>query len=99
MQNFKEPIQLSKVAGIADMSIPAFCNYFKKSTKKKYIDFLNEVRIGYASQLLIDTQTSINGACYDSGFNTVANFNKQFFKIKKMTPSKYRQVFLGRRIR
>ncbi len=95
MENFKDLIQLSTVAGVADMSIPAFCNYFKKSTKKKYIDFLNEVRIGYACQLLIDTQTSIIGACYDSGFNTVANFNKQFMKIKGMTPSKYRKVFLG----
>jgi hypothetical protein len=31
---FKEPISLTKVAAIAYMSIPAFCNYFKKSTKK-----------------------------------------------------------------
>jgi len=97
MENFREPIQLSAIAGIADMSVPAFCNYFKKSTRKKYIDFLNEVRIGYACKLLTDnTQTTVEGACYDSGFNTLANFNKQFLKVKKMTPSKYRKVFLGR---
>ena len=79
------------------MSIPAFCNYFKKSTRKKYIDFLNEIRIGYACKLLTDnTQTTVEGACYDSGFNTLANFNKQFLKVKGMTPSKYRKVFLGR---
>ncbi|MDB5250167.1 MAG: helix-turn-helix protein [Segetibacter sp.] len=97
MENFKEPIQLPAIAGIADMSVPAFCNYFKKSTRKKYIDFLNEVRIGYACKLLTDnTQTTVEGACYDSGFNTLANFNKQFLKVKKMTPSKYRKVFLGR---
>ena len=54
MENFREPIDLSTIAGIADMSIPAFCNYFKKSTRKKYIDFLNEVRIGYACKLLTD---------------------------------------------
>jgi len=93
MDNFTEPIQLSEVAKIADMSIPAFCNYFKKSTKKKYIDFLNEVRIGYACNLLVDTQTSIVDACYQSGFSTIANFNKQFLKIRKMTPSKYRKMF------
>lgn len=96
MENFKEPIQLSQIADIADMSIPAFCNYFKKSTRKKYIDFLNEIRIGYACKLLTDTQTTVEGACYDSGFNTLANFNKQFLKVKKMTPSKYRKIFLGR---
>lgn len=97
MENFKEPIQLSAIASIADMSIPAFCNYFKKSTRKKYIDFLNEVRIGYACKLLTDnSQTTVEGTCYESGFNTLANFNKQFLKVKGMTPSKYRKVFLGR---
>lgn len=97
MENFKEPIQLSTVAGIADMSIPAFCNYFRKTTRKKYIDFLNEVRIGYACKQLTDnTQTTVEGVCYESGFNTLANFNKQFLKVKGMTPSKYRKVFLYR---
>jgi AraC-like DNA-binding protein len=96
MDNFKENIELTTIASIADMSIPAFCNYFKKSTRKTYVDFLNEVRIGYACKLLTDTQSTIEGACYDSGFNTVANFNKQFLKIKGITPSKYRKLFLGR---
>ena len=97
MENFKEPIRLSAIAAIADMSIPAFCNYFKKSTKKKYIDFLNEVRIGYACKQLTDnTQTTVEGACYESGFNTLANFNKQFLKAKGMTPSTYRKFFLYR---
>jgi AraC-like DNA-binding protein len=98
MNNFKEDIQLSTIASIADMSIPAFCNYFKKSTRKTYIDFLNEVRIGYACKLLTDTQTTVESASYDSGFNTVANFNKQFLKIKGSTPSKYRKLFLGREV-
>jgi AraC-like DNA-binding protein len=97
MENFRDSIQLSTVADIADMSIPAFCNYFKKSTKKKYIDFVNEVRIGYACKQLTDnTQTTVEGICYESGFNTLANFNKQFLKVKGMTPSRYRKVFLYR---
>lgn len=97
MENFRDPIQLPTVAAIADLSIPAFCNYFKRSTRKKYIDFLNEVRIGYACKLLTDnTQTTVEGACYGCGFNTLANFNKQFLKVKGMTPSKYRKIFLFR---
>jgi AraC-like DNA-binding protein len=97
MENFRDPIQLSTVARLADMSVPAFCNYFKKSTRKKYIDFLNEVRIGYACKLLTDNSyTTVESACYESGFNTIANFNKQFLKVKGMTPSKYRKVFLLR---
>jgi AraC-like DNA-binding protein len=91
MENFKEPIQLSLISKKAGMSIPAFCNYFKKRTKKTYIDFVNEVRVGYACKLLLTTQMSILQICFDCGFNTVANFNRQFLKIKRATPSQYRK--------
>jgi len=85
-------VQLSSVAKTAGLSIPAFCNYFKKSTKKTYIDFLNEIRIGHACKLLNDTQKPVMDICYESGFNTLANFNKQFLKQKRTTPSNYRKI-------
>jgi AraC-like DNA-binding protein len=91
IENFQETISLADVAGTARMSIPAFCNYFKKSTKKTYIDFLNEIRIGHACKLLIDTQKTVLEICYESGFNALANFNKQFLKMKKLTPTGYRR--------
>ena len=93
IEHFYDPITLEQVAGITAMSVPAFCNYFKKSTKKTYIEFLNEVRIDNACKLLIDTEKSINDICYNSGYNTLVNFNKQFHKVKHMTPSHYRKVF------
>jgi len=96
---FQEPVTLEDVAKNVSMSIPAFCNYFKKCTKKTYIDFLNEVRVGYACKQLIDTQNNIASICYDSGFNTLANFNKQFLKIKALTPSGYRKTFMNRDLR
>ena len=93
MEHFYEPITLEQIAGIAAMSVPAFCNYFKKSTKNTYIEFLNKVRIENACKLLIDTEKSINEICYNSGYNTLVNFNKQFHKVKQLTPSRYRKVF------
>jgi AraC-like DNA-binding protein/quercetin dioxygenase-like cupin family protein len=96
---FQEPLTLEAVAKNVSMSIPAFCNYFKKCTKKTYVDFLNEVRVGYACKQLIDTQNNIASICYDSGFNTLANFNKQFLKVKALTPSGYRKTFMSRELR
>lgn len=93
IESFAEPITLVEIAKLVNMSVPAFCNYFKKSTKKTYINFLNEVRIGHACKLLIDTERTILEICFESGFNTLANFNKQFLKVKKMTPSRYRKYF------
>lgn len=93
VNNFQELISLNTIAAIADMSVPAFCSYFKKCTKKTYIDFLNEVRIGYACRQLMETQKNIEAIGYESGFNTLANFNKQFLKIKKINPSQFRRQY------
>jgi len=92
IDNFRDPISLPQVAEIACMSVPAFCNYFKRSTKKTYIDFLNEVRIGCACSLLVETAQTVLDICYESGYNTMANFHKQFLKIKRMTPLQYRKA-------
>jgi AraC-like DNA-binding protein/quercetin dioxygenase-like cupin family protein len=95
IENFKSPITLAQIADLAQMSVPAFCSYFKKSTKKTYIDFLNEIRIGYSCKLLMDTPLQMVNICFESGYNTLANFNKQFMKVKKTTPSKYRSTLKG----
>lgn len=91
MDNFKESIRLETIASIACMSPHAFCSYFKKRTRKTYIDFLNEIRIGYACKLLLTTEMNILAICFDSGFNNVANFNRQFLKVKQIKPSVYRR--------
>ncbi|MHA4845036.1 AraC family transcriptional regulator [Flavitalea antarctica] len=91
--NFQQPLSLQQIAQIANMSITAFCSYFKKSTKKSYIEFLNEVRVGYACKLLQDTDKPIRDICYECGYNTPENFNKQFLSIKKVTPRAFRNQF------
>lgn len=91
MDNFKDAIRLQTIAAIACMSPHAFCSYFKKRTRKTYVDFLNEIRIGYACKLLLTTEMNILSVCFDSGFNNVANFNRQFLKVKQQKPSVYRR--------
>lgn len=93
IDNFKERVSLSEVAGIACMSVTSFCNYFKRSTKKTYVDFLNEVRIGYACNLLMESDKPVLQVSYESGYNTMANFHKQFLKVKGVTPLQYRKWF------
>jgi AraC-like DNA-binding protein/quercetin dioxygenase-like cupin family protein len=93
VEHYFEPISLEKVAGIAAMTVPAFCAYFKKATRKTYIEFLTDVRVENACKMLVDTEYCINEICYRSGFNTLTNFNRQFQKVKQSTPSQYRKIF------
>lgn len=90
-KHFLNPISLNEIAGITRMSVPAFCRFFKRNIKKSYFDFIKEIRVGHACQLLRDTDRPILNICYDSGYNSWANFSKQFKVVTKLTPSLYRR--------
>jgi AraC-like DNA-binding protein len=88
--NYTRSISLDDIAEVAAMTKQAFCKYFKKRTRKTYIQFLNELRIENACKLLrSNTDRSITEIAERSGFNNISNFNRQFKSIKQMTPSKY----------
>lgn len=89
MNNFKENISLEKVASLANMNASSFSRYFKHYQKKTFIQYLNEVRIGYACKLLIENNYSVAGVCFEAGFNNVSNFNRQFKSLKKVSPTEY----------
>jgi AraC-like DNA-binding protein len=94
MKNFTSDLTLDQVARIANMSPNAFCNFFKRRTRKTFINFLNEVRIGYACKLLSSEQLNITEVCYTSGFQNLSNFNRQFKRIVNKTPHQYRKDIL-----
>ncbi|NNG09941.1 MAG: AraC family transcriptional regulator [Arenibacter sp.] len=93
MKNFKEKIQLSTVASLANMTPTSFSRYFKMHANKTFSEFLTEIRIGYACKLLIEEKMNIGQACYASGFQTLSNFNKQFKAITKRTPMSYKKEY------
>ncbi len=92
LDEYHRPISLEEVAAIANLSEPAFCRFFKKRTRKSYVNFLNEVRIGKACKLLLDKDLSISEICYRSGFNNISHFNRKFRAILGVTPSEYHKV-------
>jgi AraC-like DNA-binding protein len=94
MKNFTYDITLNQVAKIANMSPNAFCNFFKQRTRKTFVNFLNEVRIGYACKLLSGEQHNISEICYLSGFHNLSNFNRQFIRTVNKTPHQYKRDIL-----
>ncbi|MEN9569945.1 MAG: hypothetical protein RL172_1176 [Bacteroidota bacterium] len=93
LKHFLEPITLAEVADLVNMSIPTFCRFFKRNIKKTYFDFLKELRIGHACKMLRESNDSIIDVCYSSGYNSWANFSKQFKEVKQLTPNQYRRQF------
>jgi len=93
MEHFREKISLDNVAAIANMKPSSFSRYFKSRANKTFSDFLGEIRISYSCKLLRETNASVVEVCYQSGFNTLSNFNRQFKEINGRTPRQYREEY------
>lgn len=96
MKNFASDLTLEQVARVANMSPNTFCSFFKQRTRKTFVSFLNEVRIGYACKLLSGDQYNVSDVCYLSGFHNLSNFNRQFIRIVNKTPLQYKKDLLNK---
>lgn len=94
-KRFSEKLTLDEVAAAANMSTISFNRFIKKRTGKTFVDYVNNIRIGYAARWLAEKDLSISEIAFRSGFNNIANFNRNFKTIKNCTPSQYRENFSG----
>ena len=92
-QNYKQDIRLGVVSQMAGMSPVAFSRFFKTRTGKSLSEYIIDVRLGYAANLLIDTNNTVADICYDCGFNNLSNINRIFKKKKNCSPKEFRENF------
>lgn len=90
LNNYREQITLEEVAKVAYMTPPAFCRYFKKHTHNTLVGFVNQVRVNEAcKQLMGKNNDSIASIAYNTGFNSITNFNRVFKSVLKKSPKEY----------
>lgn len=97
-RNYHTQIQLSEMAKLVHMTEVSFSRFMKKRTGNTFIDTLNNIRLGHASRMLIETTHSIAEISYFTGFNNISNFNRVFKKKKGCTPSEFRLNYQNSRI-
>lgn len=90
-EHYMEDITLETISKLAHLTPPSFCRIFKMRTKKKFVEYLGEVRISNACKYLIETDMGISEVSYACGYKTVSNFNKLFKKITGVTPQGYKK--------
>lgn len=93
-QNFKQDITIEMVAGIANMANNSFSRYFSQRTRQSFTSFLNEIRLTYATKMLIETQKSVLEISMESGFNNLSHFNAQFKMRYQQSPLNFRKNYL-----
>jgi AraC-like DNA-binding protein len=57
--------------------------------------YLNEIRLGRAARLLLETDLRVSDVASESGFTNLSNFNRRFFAWKQMTPVVFRGKVAG----
>lgn len=93
--HYCEKITIEEVANLLNMTRQSFCRYFKSKTKKTYVQFLMEVRIGHACKLLVEDEKNVAEISYDCGYYNISHFNHQFKKITKKKPLEYKRDYLN----
>ena len=96
--NYNKQVSLAEVSRIANMPEASFSRFIKKRTGKTFIDSLNEIRLGHASRLLIDTTNTVAEIAYKCGFNNISNFNRIFKRKKLCIPKEFRETYTGNRV-
>ncbi|WEK71200.1 MAG: AraC family transcriptional regulator [Candidatus Chryseobacterium colombiense] len=87
-KNYDKQIDINEVADLANLTLPAFCNFFKKATKLTFSDFVNQYRMEKACTLLLEGK-SITEACYSTGYSSISYFGRTFKKYMGKTPTEF----------
>jgi len=89
--NFQNDIGVKDLLKITNMSNTSFYAAFTKTYRMSFKDYLLNMRVGYSCKLLTDDSQNISSIGYKSGFGNISNFNRQFKKIKGITPSQFQE--------
>jgi len=90
-ENFQKKITFNNAASVANMQRSAFCRYFKRKTKKKFTQFVNEIRIMHSCKLLAETDKTIIEVAFECGYENTSYFNRQFRIYCNNSPKVFRE--------
>lgn len=91
--NYDKKISIEDVANTINLSASAFSHFFKRYTYRSFTEYLLNIRIKKACQLLTESDVPIAIIYAKAGFTNASNFNRIFKKQKQLTPRTYREKF------
>lgn len=92
-ETIARPLRLEQLAEEAALSVPHYCALFKQQTGSAPMQLYTQLRIQFASQLLIDTRLSIQSIARESGYDDPYYFSRAFKKTMGLAPTAYRASF------
>lgn len=91
--NYASGLTLGQLAEVAALSPSGLHRLFRRHTRLTISDYVMRLRIGEACAMLSGTSKPIAYIATAVGYETLANFNRQFKALKGLTPRSYRNSF------
>lgn len=89
--NYMNDLNLSQIAEQYHYNLSYLSDLFKTKTGKSFLQYLTDVRMNKAVQLLDETPLSLSDIAELTGFSNASYFSTKFKKVFGISPSEYRQ--------
>lgn len=89
--HLQDRITLKTLSAHFGINTVSLSRLIKEYTYTSFTDFVNNIRIEKAIELIGDYDVSVTDAAFQAGFGSVRNFNRVFHSILGITPSEYRR--------
>lgn len=91
--HMSEDITVKTLADTMHMSVTHFSRVFKQKSGFSPYEYVVNVRLNKAKELLLKSDMSITEIAYETGFNSEANFVYCFTKNEGISPGKFRKTW------
>ncbi|MDO4944987.1 MAG: AraC family transcriptional regulator [Ruminococcus sp.] len=91
-EHYSNQIKLNDLAKVAGVTEQHLCRLFKKNFQLRPMEYLAQVRIAHAKDLLVYSDKSIGEICEETGFQDSSYFSVVFKKYENVTPGEYRKI-------
>ena len=92
-QHYQEALRLEDVSSAAGFNATYFSTLFKKETGQNFMDYLTDLRIGKAKELLSGYDLSVQDVAEMVGYRDLKYFSKLFKKVTGVSPSDYKKLY------
>jgi len=91
--NYYLPLTLETVSREIGFNPTYFSGMFKKETGKNFSDYLKEIRIENAKNMLLNTEQQVEDISFAVGYSDIKYFSRLFKKLTGVTPTEFRRLY------
>jgi len=90
---YYEALKLDDISAMLGFNTSYFSGLFKKETGENFSDYLAQVRISQAKQLLIQEDMGVSDVAAEVGYQDLKHFSKLFKRLTGLNPSEFRKLY------